>query len=99
MEFPIVLVKNLPFGASTSLLYDIFGRFGTIHQIRVSDGLVPQGTCYVVYTNLESAHRAAKELNGVNFQLRYLVAHMFQVDADVQQKLKDVRTELRGVIE
>lgn len=88
VEFPIVLVKNLPYNASTSLLFDIFSKFGPVHQLRISDGLVPQGTCYVVYTNMENAHRAAKELNGVNFQSRYLVAHMFQVDPEVHRQLQ-----------
>lgn len=83
MEYPIVLVKNIPFNASTNLLYDLFGKFGTIHQLRISDGLVPKGTCYVIYSSLDSAKQAAKELNGVNFHSRYLVAHMFAVDSEV----------------
>lgn len=82
-EFPIVLVKNIPYDASTSLLYEIFGKFGHIHQLRISDGLVPQGTCYIVYSDLNAAKRAARELNGVNFHSRYLVAHMYGVDADI----------------
>lgn len=82
-DYPIVLVKNIPYDASTSLLYDIFGKFGHIHQLRISDGLVPQGTCYVVYSNLNSAKRAARELNGVNFRSRYLVAHMYAVDPEI----------------
>ncbi|SGZ53396.1 CIC11C00000002504 [Sungouiella intermedia] len=82
-EFPIVLVKNIPYDASTSLLYEVFGKFGHIHQLRISDGLVPQGSCYVVYSELASAKRAARELNGVNFHSRYLVAHMFAVDPEI----------------
>lgn len=92
-EYPIVLVKNIPYDASTKLLYDIFGKFGHIHQLRISDGLVPQGTCYVVYSDLQAAKRAARELNGVNFHSRYLVAHMYAVDSDILRaellKLKD----------
>lgn len=82
-EYPIVLVKNIPYNASTSLLYDVFGKFGPIHQLRISDGLVPKGTCYVVYATLDAARQAAKELNGVNFHSRYLVAHLYTVDAEI----------------
>lgn len=83
MEYPIVLVKNIPFNASTNLLYDIFGKFGPIHQLRISDGLAPRGTCYVIYSSLDSAKQAARELNGVNFHSRYLVAHMFAVNGEI----------------
>lgn len=92
-EFPIVLVKNIPYDASTSLLYDLFGKFGHIHQLRISDGLVPQGSCYIVYSDLGAAKRAARELNGVNFHSRYLVAHMYAVDSEILReelyRLKD----------
>ncbi|KAF7999079.1 hypothetical protein HF325_006611 [Metschnikowia pulcherrima] len=78
-ELPIVVVKNLPYNASTTLLYDLFSNFGKIHQLRISDGSVPQGTCYVVFMSLVDAKKAARELNGVNFKSRYLVALMHQV--------------------
>lgn len=76
-EYPIVEVKNLPYDASTQLLYDLFSTFGKVHQLRISDGSAPQGTCFVVYFTMDNAHKAAKELNGVNFHSRYLVARMF----------------------
>lgn len=87
-DFPIVVVKNLPYNASTALLYDLFSNFGPIHQLRVSDGSVPQGTCYVVYVSVDDAVKAARELNGVNFKTRYLVAHMHQVGEDQLRSLE-----------
>lgn len=79
-EYPIVLVKNFPYNSSTNLLYELFEKFGHVYQLRVSDGLAPQGTCYVVYSDLSSAKKAARELNGINFHSRYLVAHMYNVE-------------------
>lgn len=82
-EFPIVLVKNLPYSSSTDSLYELFARFGNVHQIRISDGLsqdAPQGTCIVIFTNLASAQKAVQGANGINFQGRYLVVLMYGVD-------------------
>lgn len=87
-EFPIVVVKNLPYVASTAQLLDLFSQFGQVHQLRISDGSVPNGTCYVVYTSLESARKAAKDLNGVNFNSRYLVAHMHAVSDETLRSLQ-----------
>lgn len=84
--FPIVIVKNLPFSVLSDTLYEVCGKFGDIHQLRVPDSSFdkdPQyqpGSALVVYTTVEAAQRAAKELNGVNLQGRYVVASLFQVD-------------------
>lgn len=88
-QFPIVVVKNLPYDASTALLYDLFSNFGRIHQLRISDGSVPQGTCYVVFNVLDDAVKAARELNGVNFKSRYLVAHMLPVSDEQLRSLRE----------
>lgn len=85
-DFPIVLLKNLPFNLSSSALYDIVGKYGNIVQVRVPDELEKKeeyyqpGTCLVVYMNLSSAVTAAKELNGVNVHGRYVVASLYGVD-------------------
>lgn len=87
MNLPIVLVKNLPFDASLALLYELFSKYGPVNQVRVLDGSAPPGTCFVVYTTMEAAQTAAKELNGINFHTRYLVLHLYKADpATVQTK-------------
>lgn len=86
-EFPIVLVKNLPFNLQSDTLYQIFGKFGNIHQIRIPDisksnenANDVRGSCIIIYNNYEVAMRAAKELNGVNLQGRYIVASILGID-------------------
>lgn len=79
-EFPIVHVKNLPYDASTQLIHELFSKFGHIHQIRISDGSAPAGTCFVIFSDMSSAAKAAKEVNGVNFRSRYLITHLHLVD-------------------
>lgn len=81
-DSPILLVKNLPYDASTALLYDLFSKYGKIHQLRVSDGSVSLGSCYVVYYDKLHAQRAAKGLSGLNFHSRYLVALIFQANEE-----------------
>lgn len=86
MDLPIVLVKNLPYDASSSLLLELFSKYGPVNQLRISDGSAPAGTCYVVYTEMEDAKRAARELSGINFMNRYLVLGLFKADKDVLQE-------------
>ncbi|KAF3992265.1 hypothetical protein FT663_01216 [Candidozyma haemuli var. vulneris] len=83
MELPIVQVKNLPYDASTASFFELFGKYGTVNQLRISDGSAPAGTCFIVYTNMDDASKAAKELSGINFQNRYLVSGLYHVDKNV----------------
>lgn len=83
MDLPIVLVKNLPYDASSSLLLDLFSKYGPVNQLRISDGSAPAGMCYVVYTEMDDAKKAARELSGINFLNRYLVLGLFKADKDV----------------
>lgn len=57
----------------------MFSRFGALSQIRVPKD-EPDGTAIAVYMNLSSSQKAVKELNGVNFRGRYLVATTYKVD-------------------
>lgn len=80
-DFPIVQVKNLPYSTSTAALYDLFGRYGSINQIRVPKTTGENaGTAIVIYNNMINAERALKELSGVNYNGRYLVSSLFVVD-------------------
>lgn len=87
-DLPIVLVKNLPFNASTNAIHQLCQQFGHVLQIRISDGSAPQGTAFVIYSNMVGATKAARELNGVNFQSRYLVASLYQVEPKLLEKLQ-----------
>ncbi|CUM55671.1 uncharacterized protein AC631_02861 [Debaryomyces fabryi] len=79
-DFPIVLVKNLPYDVSTKSLYELAGKFGNIHQLRIPVDEQNKGTCFIVYNNLSNAIKASKSLNGINFQGRYLVSMHYSVD-------------------
>lgn len=81
-DFPIVLIKNLPFNISASSLYELLGKYGNIHQLRVPDNSkdAQPGTCIVIYSNMDSAQKALKELNGINLHGRYIVANLYGVE-------------------
>lgn len=68
-----LFVKNLNYTVSTEELFDLFGQFGAIRQIRQGIANNTKGSAYVVYEDVNDAKSACDRLNGFNFQSRYLV--------------------------
>ena len=60
-------------------MYDIFGKYGTIFQIRLGDKPDTRGTAFVVYDDIYDAKNAVDHLNGFNVCGRYLVVLYYQV--------------------
>eukprot|EP00009_Paramoeba_aestuarina_P009109 CAMPEP_0201520946 /NCGR_PEP_ID=MMETSP0161_2-20130828/13453_1 /ASSEMBLY_ACC=CAM_ASM_000251 /TAXON_ID=180227 /ORGANISM="Neoparamoeba aestuarina, Strain SoJaBio B1-5/56/2" /LENGTH=128 /DNA_ID=CAMNT_0047919479 /DNA_START=116 /DNA_END=502 /DNA_ORIENTATION=- len=69
----ILYVKNLPFKITPDELYDIFGKYGPIAQIRVGDTQETKGTAYVIYEDIYDAKNAVDHLSGFNVGNRYLI--------------------------
>ncbi|XMA19323.1 hypothetical protein WAI453_012114 [Rhynchosporium graminicola] len=67
-------------------LFDLFGKFGPIRQIRQGIANNTKGTAFVVYEDVMDAKQACDKLNGFNFQNRYLVVLYHQPDKMVQSK-------------
>ncbi|ODV63223.1 uncharacterized protein ASCRUDRAFT_73128 [Ascoidea rubescens DSM 1968] len=89
IEFPIVLVKNLPYEVITQELYDLFNKFGRIVELRKEMKNHLKGDCFVIYSDLKSAKSCAENLNGVNFQSRYLVALLYPIDNHKRNDIKN----------
>lgn len=51
-------------------MYEIFGKYGAIRQIRVGSTKETRGTAYVVYEDIYDAKNAADHLSGFNVQVR-----------------------------
>lgn len=66
-------IRNLPFGITSEELYDIFGKYGPIRQIRLGFTKETRGTAYVVYEDIYDAKNACDHLSGFNVQNRYLI--------------------------
>ena len=69
----ILFVKNLNYATTGAELYELFGRYGAIRQIRLGDGPKTKGTAYVVFEEMADARRASDHLNGFHLNERYIV--------------------------
>lgn len=75
----VLYVRNLPFKITAEEMYDIFGKYGTIFQIRVGDKPDTRGTAFVVYDDIYDAKNAVDHLSGFNVCGRYLIVLYYQV--------------------
>ncbi|KAK9367491.1 hypothetical protein V1509DRAFT_626084 [Lipomyces kononenkoae] len=76
----ILFVKNLSYSVTSEELYDLFGKFGSIRQIRLGNAQNTRGTAFVVFDDIQDAKMACDKLSGFNFQNRYLVVLYHQPD-------------------
>ena len=53
-------------------MYDIFGKFGAIRQIRLGNTAETKGTAFVVYEDIYSAKSAVDNMYGFNVAGRYV---------------------------
>lgn len=69
----ILYVRNLPFKISSDDLYDIFGKYGAIRQIRIGTEKKTKGSAFIIYEDIFDAKNAVENLSGFNVGGRYLV--------------------------
>ncbi|XP_077976379.1 splicing factor 3B subunit 6-like [Styela clava] len=69
----ILYVRNLPYKITAEEMYDIFGKYGAIRQIRMGTTAESKGTAYIVYEDIFDAKNACDHLSGFNVCNRYLV--------------------------
>ncbi|KAK6193455.1 hypothetical protein LQW54_012451 [Pestalotiopsis sp. IQ-011] len=68
-----LFVKHLSYTVTPEDLFELFGKFGPIRQVRQGIAANTKGTAFVVYEDVMDAKQACDKLNGFNFQSRYLV--------------------------
>ncbi|KAF2455413.1 putative pre-mRNA branch site protein p14, partial [Lineolata rhizophorae] len=81
-----LFVKNLSYNVTPEELFDLFGKFGPIRQIRQGIANNTKGTAFVVYDEVMDAKSACDKLNGFNFQNRYLVVLYHQPEKMAKSK-------------
>jgi pre-mRNA branch site protein p14 len=69
----VLYVKNLPYKIETDDMYSIFGKYGSLRQIRLGNAHNTRGTAFVVYDDIFDAKTARESLSGFNVGGRYLV--------------------------
>merc|ERR1712188_304986 len=65
----VLYVRNLPFKISSDEMYDIFGKYGAIRQIRIGEKgpkSDTKGTAFVVFEDIYDAKNARDALDGFN---------------------------------
>merc|ERR1712216_80552 len=93
----VIFVRNLPYNITGDYLYEIFGKYGTIRQIRIGNSNDTKGSAYVVFEDIFDARAACEHLSGYNVQGRYLIL-LFHHDTnkdskeDMTSKEMEVRT-------
>ncbi|PVF99956.1 RNA-binding domain-containing protein [Serendipita vermifera] len=68
----ILFVKNLSYTITGEDMYDLFGRYGGIRQIRLGNDAKTKGTAFVVFDDVMDAKNALEHLNGFHLQDRYI---------------------------
>ena len=81
----ILYVRNLPFNITDEDMYDIFGKYGAIRQIRIGQTRDTKGTAYVVYEDIYDAKSAVDSLSGFNVGGRYIVVLYYQPKKNVSR--------------
>ncbi|KAJ3347252.1 hypothetical protein HDU83_002279 [Entophlyctis luteolus] len=72
----ILFVRNLPFKISAEEMYDLFGKYGPIRQIRMGNAQDTKGTAFVVYEDIMDAKAACDHLSGFNIMGESAVANV-----------------------
>ncbi|XP_029318629.1 splicing factor 3B subunit 6 isoform X1 [Cottoperca gobio] len=81
----ILYVRNLPYKITAEEMYDIFGKYGPIRQIRTGNTPESRGTAYVVYEDIFDAKNACDHLSGFNVCNRYLVVLYYNANRAFQK--------------
>ena len=91
----VLYIRNLPYKITAEEMYDIFGKYGAIRQIRVGNTPETKGTAFVVYEDIFDAKNACDHLSGFNVCNRYLVVLYYQANkafkrVDVDKKREEI---------
>mmetsp|Transcript_8059 Transcript_8059/g.18410 ORF Transcript_8059/g.18410 Transcript_8059/m.18410 type:complete len:130 (-) Transcript_8059:208-597(-) len=89
----ILFVRNLPFKITAEELYDLFGRYGAIRQIRKGNTKDTRGTAFVVYEDIYDAKNACDNLSGFHVLDRYLIVLYYQPNKQTKKVLLEKQQE------
>jgi pre-mRNA branch site protein p14 len=85
----IVYVRHLPYEVQAAEIYQVFGKYGAIRQVRVGvpENEKTRGTGFVVYEDIMDAKNAVEHLSGYNIGGRY-IAVTYHKPASRQKRQK-----------
>lgn len=85
----ILYVRNLPFDTNKEEMFEIFGKFGPLMQIRLGNDKDTKGTAFVVYEDVLDAKSAKESLSGFNVRNRYLIVLYHQPERAAKKAARD----------
>ena len=96
----ILYVSNLPyeFTKNNYYMYELFGHYGPIRQIRIGTD-ERKGSAFVVYEDIFDAKEAYDRLLGYNVNNRYLSVKYFNPKAKEKKPTTNLRNEERNKVE
>mmetsp|Transcript_10303 Transcript_10303/g.20607 ORF Transcript_10303/g.20607 Transcript_10303/m.20607 type:complete len:136 (-) Transcript_10303:46-453(-) len=89
----ILFVRNLPFKITSEELYDLFGRYGAIRQIRKGNTKDTRGTAFVVFEDIYDAKNACDNLSGFHVLDRYLIVLYYQPHKQTKKVMLEKQQE------
>jgi pre-mRNA branch site protein p14 len=95
----ILYVKNLPYKVTAEELYELFGKYGAIRQLRLGNENSTRGVAFVIYEDIFDAKSACEHLSGFNVGGRYLTVLYFQSTRQKRDLAADVSLLRKQVAE
>eukprot|EP00744_Colponema_vietnamica_P026975 GILI01040238.1.p1 GENE.GILI01040238.1~~GILI01040238.1.p1 ORF type:complete len:117 (+),score=13.02 GILI01040238.1:72-422(+) len=89
----VLLISNLPGALNGERLYEMFGAYGAIRQIRLGDDPATKGTAIVVYSHCDDAEKAMSGLQGQQHGKRVLNVCVY--DSELHRRAIDKRKRQR----
>lgn len=91
----VIFVRNLPSKITPEELYDIFGKFGPIRQIRRGIQKEKRGTAFIVYEDIYDAKKALETMGGFKVAGKYLILYYYQTNKlnkriDLDKKMQEI---------
>ena len=80
-------MRNLPFNIKSKELYDLFGKYGSIRQIRKGNTVKTRGSGFVIYNDIYDAKNALEKLNGFRIKGRFLVCLYYQKEKHINKEI------------
>lgn len=89
-----MFVKNLPYEIGSEELYDVFGKYGAIRQVRLGNEQTTRGTAFIVFEEVQDAKAALDRLSGFSLSGRYLVVLPYSADKAIKDDLAARKSRL-----
>ena len=94
----IIYVRNLPLKITSEQLYEIFGKYGTIRQIRRGIASDTKGSAFVAYEDIFDAKNAVDHLKGLQVAGKYLIVNYLQRDRILKKaEIRKAKQEIENL--